>query len=475
MKALCAIGVGSILIGSQSHNTLYSMSVMQESTKKVSMPFVDAAKKASPSVVSIKAQMKPSRFERMQGDAQEILRDEFWEKFFGGPLRSQKPQKPETRYGFGSGFIVSQDGYIMTNNHVVENATRITVQLSHGKEYIAKRVGTDPSTDIALLKIEEKNLPTLEFADASLLDIGEWVIVIGNPLALRTSVTAGVVSAIGRSDLNIMRVEEFIQTDAAINRGNSGGPLINLDGKVVGMATAILSSGIDGGNIGIGFAISSNLLEEVMKDIIANGQPTRGYLGFVPQSIDDEMATALGLPSIQGALVAEVAKESPAEQAGLQAGDVIMKINGIEITSAGMLRRAIALMKPNQNITLSIIRAGSDMELKATLGKNPDGATGEHDSIEELIGIVVEPITQELQKQYNLDARHGMLIVDIDSESAAYEAGLRPGYIILSINGKPIATKDEFQKEIEAGTNAKKLLLQIKAGPTIRFVPIRVE
>ncbi len=454
--------------------SLQALSVIKEESKQVSKPFVEAAKSASPCVVSIKAQMKPSRLEKIQDDARDFLYDDFWDRFFGAPPRSSRRQKPEPSYGFGSGFIVSKDGYIMTNNHVVENATRITVQLTNGKEYVAKKVGSDPSTDIALLKIEEKNLPSLEFADSSKLEIGEWIVVIGNPLALRTSVTTGVVSALGRSDLNIMRIEEFIQTDAAINKGNSGGPVINLDGKVVGMATAILSSSADGGNIGIGFAISSKLLQEVMKDIIEHGQPSRGYLGFSPQTIDDEMAKALGLSNIQGALVAEVSPNSPAADAGLQAGDVILKVNGEEITSAGNLRRAIAVMKPGQTVRLDINRNGKEISINATIGSNPHLTSGSVDSVEEMVGIAVEPISPELQKMYNLDVSKGLLIVDIDTDSTAYEAGLRAGCIILSVNGTSVSTKDEFQKAVQDGMKKKKLLLQVKAGQIIRFVPIRV-
>ncbi len=455
--------------------TLSALSVQQEPNRQISSPFVQAAKNAATSVVSIKAQMKPSRFEKIQDGTRDLFQDDFWEHFFGAPFKNQRKQKPEPTYGFGSGFIVSQDGYVMTNNHVIENANRVIVQLSNGKEYLAKKVGADPSTDIALLKIDEKELPFLKFGDSSQLDIGEWILVIGNPLALRASVTTGVVSALGRSDLNIMRVEEFIQTDAAINRGNSGGPVINLDGNVVGMATAILSASADGGNIGIGFAISSTLLQEVMKDIIEHGQPSRGYLGFAPQTINDEMAKALGLNSIQGALVAEVAPNSPAESAGVQAGDVVLRVNGVSITSAGNLRRAIALMKPGQTASLEINRGGKELSLTATIGANPHLTGTSYDSIEEMVGIVAEPITPELQKQYGLDVSKGVLIIDIDTDSAAYEAGLRPGCIILSINGNVISTKDEFQKAIQDGLEKKKLLLQIKAGQSIRFVPIRVD
>lgn len=453
---------------------LFALSVESETSKKMSTPFVEAAKKATPSVVSIKVQLKPSRFERMQGQAYDLFHDEFWERFFGTPF-GRPHQKQAPQYGFGSGFIVSEDGYIMTNNHVIEGASKITVQLSSGKEYVAKKVGSDPSTDIALLKIEAKGLPALKFADSSQLEIGEWIVVIGNPLALRASVTAGVVSALGRSDLNIMRVEEFIQTDAAINRGNSGGAAVNLDGNVIGMATAIVSTSADGGNIGIGFAISSNLLQEVMKEIIEHGQPIRGYLGFIPQSIDNEMAKALGLSDIQGAVIAEIMPDSPAAKAGIIAGDVIISINDKPVTSAGTLKRAIALTKPGQSIALGIIRNGKEMSLTATVDVHPEASKKIIESTEELIGISVEALTPDIAKKYKLEADKGLLIVDVDPESAAYEAGLRSGYIIIAVNGKKVETLDDFAEAVKKGLESKKLLMQVKAGSLIRFFPVPVE
>ena len=229
--------------------------------------------------------------------------------FFWYASPDHRSRQPKSRVAYGSGFVVSSDGYILTNNHVVEKADTITVTTLEGKEYQAKKIGTDPSTDIAVLKIEAKNLPCLTLADSSLVEVGEWVLAVGNPFGLQASVTSGIISAKGRSDLDIVRVEKFFQTDAAINMGNSGGPLVNLYGDVIGMNTAIASN--TGGHMGIGFAIPSNLLQDVMQELIEHGHLTRGYLGVALQRVDADIATAVGLDKPQGALVSEICQEAP--------------------------------------------------------------------------------------------------------------------------------------------------------------------
>jgi serine protease Do len=439
-----------------------------------SQPFIEAAKKAQLGVVSIKSRMKKesSQFWQKDEGQDELAPEEFWERFFGMPSPDHRPRQPKSRYAYGSGFVVSSDGYILTNNHVVEKADAITVTMLDGKEYQAKKIGNDPSTDIAILKIEAKNLPCLVLADSSVVEVGEWVLAVGNPFGLQASVTSGIISAKGRSDLDIVRVEKFFQTDAAINMGNSGGPLINLHGDVIGMNTAIASN--TGGHMGIGFAIPSNLLQDVMKELIEHGHLTRGYLGVALQRVDADIAAAVGLDKPQGALVSEILQGSPADKAGLQSGDVILELEGASIESLGSFRSSITLMKPGQQVTMKVRRNGQDITLKATISENPENET-QGSAIEDTYGLMLEPVTPELAKHYNLDTKTGLLIVQIDPESQAYQAGLRAGIVILAVNGHSITTVDEFARAIQNAEVGGRLLLQIKVGQNIRFVPLTIE
>lgn len=438
-----------------------------------SQPFIEAAKKAQPGVVSVKSRMKKSA-SRWQDDEEtdQFSPEEFWERFFGMPMPEQRPRQQKPRFAYGSGFIVSKDGYILTNNHVVERADTVTVTISDGREYPAKVIGTDPSTDIAVLHIEATDLPALTLADSSTVEVGEWVLAVGNPLGLQESVTAGIISAKGRSDLDIVRVEQFFQTDAAINMGNSGGPLVNLHGDVIGMNTAIASN--NGGHMGIGFAIPSNLLSDVMQALIKNGRVTRGYLGIALQRVDADIATAVGLERPQGALVAEVLPGSPAEKAGLQSGDVILELNGKSIEGLGALRGTVGLMKPGDQAILKIRRNGQDMIITATISENPEDET-KGASVEETTGLMLEPVTPELAKRYNLDTKTGLLIVKINPESQAYQSGLRSGHVILAINGRSVATVEDFAQAIQSISSGGRVLLQVKVGQSIRFVPLTIE
>lgn len=453
---------------------LAAQSVQPKVTHSFSQPFIDAAKKAQPSVVSIKSRLKKGSSHTWQKgeDQEEFSPDEFWERFFGIPMPDQQPRQHQPRYAYGSGFIVSADGYILTNHHVVEKADSVTVTLTDSKEYTAKKIGSDPSTDIALLKIDAKNLPFLTLADSSLVEVGEWVLAVGNPFGLQASVTSGIISAKGRSDLDIARVERFFQTDAAINMGNSGGPLVNLHGEVIGMNTAIASN--TGGHMGIGFAIPSALLSDVMKTLIEYGHVTRGYLGVALQRVDADIAAAVGLEKPQGALVSEVLPGSPADKAGLQSGDVILELNGTPITSLGDFRSSITLMKPGQEITMKVRREGKDMNVKAKISENVENELRES-TIEDTYGLMLEPITPELAKRYNLDTKAGLLIVQIDPDSSAYQSGLRSGYVILAVNGSPMKSVDEFAHAIQNAESGGRLLLQIKVGQNIRFVPLTIE
>ena len=438
-----------------------------------SAPFIQAAKKASPCVVSIKTQLSSeARHERIDNRSQPGSPEEFWEHFFGFPPFSNG-QKAERRPEniFGSGFLVTSDGYILTNNHMVENGTKILVQLPDGTELTAKKIGADAATDIALIKVEGKDLPFLTLADSSKVEIGEWVMAIGNPLGLRASVTSGVISAKGRSDLDITLVEEFFQTDATINQGNSGGPLINLNGDVVGMNTAIATT--TGGYMGICFAISSNLLRDVMKELIEHGKLNRGYLGIALQPLDSDLAPALGLAKAQGALVSDVVKGGPADKAGLKSGDVITQVNNVTIETAGGLKKSIALMKPGQTVDLSLLRSGKVVKLQATIGSFPEEKDIE--DIQDTFGMILEPVTQEKAKQYNLSTATGLLVVQIDPAGQAFSTGIRPGNVVISINGIPVNTLEEFSSACSSIGKGKKVLLQLKVGHHTRYASLTIE
>ncbi len=447
-----------------------SLSAEAKSVHTYSQPFVEATKKVLPSVVSIKVRLKKSQRQWQQSNEGRSPHEDFWERFFGtSPFEQrQTPKKPS--YAYGSGFIVSSDGHILTNNHIAEEADVVTVQLQNGKEYTAEKVGTDPSTDIALLKIEETNLPMLKFADTS--EVGEWVLAIGNPLGLQASVSAGIVSAKGRADLDIVRIESFIQTDAAINMGNSGGPLVNLNGEVIGMNTVIVTN--TGGNMGIGFAVPSTFLQRVTEELIEHGELSRGFLGVALQHVDSDIAAAVGLDRVYGALVAEVVEDGPADKAGIQSGDIIIEVEDTTVDTLGAFRNVVAFAKPGQEISLKIRRNDEEILITAIVGNHPDNGHTT-DSLEEAVGISVEEVTPELVSKHKLDTTTGLLIVQIDPDSLAYHAGLRAGHVILAINGQSVTTAQEFSQAIKNAKKGKRLLLQLKVGPNIRFVPLVIE
>ncbi len=438
--------------------------------KEMSKEFAQIAKKALPAVVSVRTQY----IQRSQGREEMTQQpfgpfpDDFFERFFGFPM----PEQKGPRKGQGSGFCVTPDGYILTNNHVVREAEQITVSFNDGREFPAKVIGTDPNTDIALLKIEATGLDFLMLADSDDLEIGEWVMAVGSPLRLQGSVTVGVVSAKGRSELDIAPVEQFIQTDAAINMGNSGGCLLDMGCNVVGMNTAIASN--NGGYMGIGFAIPSNILKHVMQQLRDNGHVTRGYLGVSLQNIDTKLATAFNLDKSEGALVAEVLKDSPADRAGLKSGDVVLKINGRLVENVGALRSTIALMNPDDTIVLTVIRNKTAIDVTVTVGAHPESELAFND-IQSQLGILVQDITPELSQQLGLDRDHGVIIKNVDPNSPAQEAGLRRGQMIMSVNQKPVSTTEEFFSVMKEAASQKHVLLQVKAGQVVRYITLDLD
>ncbi len=445
-------------------------------SRTASYHFTQAAKKATPAVVSIRSTLSVKKQNPSYGNPYDEqgdpFQDEFWRRIFGVPMPQQKSDKKPTAISQGSGFIVSSDGKILTNNHVIQDADKIVVIFSDGKEYPATVIGKDPNTDIALLQIDAKDLPFLVLADSDELEIGEWVIACGNLLGFQTSITVGVVSAKGRNDLDVIPVEEFIQTDAAINHGNSGGPLLNLDAEVVGMNTAFATN--TGGYLGLGFAIPSNIIKHIMNELLTHGKVIRGFIGVVMQKIDSDLAHAFNLSKAEGALITDVTKDGPADKAGVKPGDIVLKVNTQPIGNIGSLRNFISLMHPGDTVTLLIRRNDKDVSLQATVGTHPESELAISDAKNDT-GILVEPLTPELATKYGYTDDTGVFIKYVEPSSLAFEAGIRPGQLIVSVNRIPVTTPDQFYKAVKDTAGRKQALLYIKAGQMVRFVSLKFE
>jgi serine protease Do len=441
--------------------------------KELSQGFSGVAKKAIPAVVSIRVKIEPKKGNGslipwgFQDDESGDQSDMFWGQFFN--FRGGVP-KAQPQMGQASGFIVSPDGYLLTNSHVVQDASEISVILNDGREFPGKVVGQDPSTDIAVVKIDGANLPTLALGNSDQLEPGQWVIAIGSPLELKSTLTVGVVSATGRNDLSIARVEDFIQTDAAINRGNSGGPLLNLDGEVVGINTAIAA----GGYSGIGFAVPSNIAKNDLEQIMSKGSVSRGFLGVTLQRIDKNLATAFGLESHEGALVADVAMDTPAQKAGIKRGDVIVKINNNTVINMAALRNSIALMVPGSKATLGILRDGKPIEINVEIGDFPSATTAQADAVEDKhLGITVDNFTREMAHSLGLGDLQGVVIKKVDAGSVAAWAGLKKGAIILEVNKQKIANVEQFNAAFKGMAKDKPVLLLVKQGELVQYLSIQ--
>lgn len=448
-----------------------------DNLRKTSSAFTSVGKKAIPAVVFIKAEYNHEETVSKSPEEYEnpfdFFSEELYRHFFKGPGYGFKQRAPQ-QITSGSGFIVSEDGYILTNNHIVEDATKITVIMNNGEELIAKKIGTDPRTDLAVLKIEKKNLPFISFGDSDELQIGEWVIAIGNPFSLQSSLTVGVVSAKGRQDLKIIDLEDFIQTDASINPGNSGGPLLNLDGEVVGVNSAILTR--SGGYMGIGFAIPSKMAKHVMDQIIASGSVKRGYIGIYPQPIDKEIAEAFDLEKSEGVLVAEISPDSPAEKAGLKQGDIILEYNNKKIINAGSFRTAIALMSPGEKIDLKILRDSKYQNISVVLAASPETTAKAKESTH--IGIEVSQLNDlspELLQKWGYKNKEGLVITHVQPGSLADRAGLAPGMLILQINQKRVSTLEDFHDSLKNIEEKRHILLLIRYKNVTRFITIRLK
>ncbi len=422
--------------------------------------YADAVEKASPAVVTVRVEAKA------QADQMQLPDNPFFRRFFGP---GQMPQQPQIEEGVGSGVIMNTDGTIITNNHVVENADRVEVTLPDGRAFTAKVVGTDPQTDLAVIHIDADNLKAITVADSDSLRVGDVVLAVGNPLDLGQTVTMGIISAKGRTtsigsadNPSAEPYENFLQTDAAINRGNSGGALVTTNGDLVGINSQIVSP--SGGNIGIGFAIPSNMVRNVMAQLITTGHVRRGKLGVLVQSITSDLAKSLNLPSVHGALVSSVEPDSPAAKAGVKQGDVVLRVNGTAVNDSNDLRNRISGLAPGTSVQLDVMRNGSEQHLTVTLGEmNPSGesasSSGQSSSHGQL-GMSLQAVTPAVASRLQLPSdTTGVAITDVDPAGPAARAGLRSGEVILKVNGQDVHTPTEVQDAVTARKGQPSLLL----------------
>lgn len=456
--------------------TLFLMLVTSAYAKELP-DFTDLAEKQGLTVVNISVtqvmQSNDSPFAGMQDD------EAFGELFrrFGLPMpgapRGQMPPQEFKSQSLGSGFIISSDGYILTNAHVVNAADEVIVKLSDKREFKAKIIGSDRRTDVALLKIDATGLPKVSIGDPNQLKVGEWVAAIGSPFGLENTMTAGIVSAKGRA-LPQENFVPFIQTDVAINPGNSGGPLFNLKGEVVGINSQIYSR--SGGSMGLSFSIPIDVAIDISNQLKAGGKIARGWLGIAIQEINKELADSFGMKNTNGALVAGVEKGSPADKSGLEAGDVILKFDGKTIASSSDLPRVVAAVKPGKTVSADVLRKGNVKTLSVTVGEAPadkeEVAAPKGGSKTEFnrIGLILRELT--LQQKKKLNGKSGLMVVD--SQGAAAQAGIRRGDVVLGLNNAEVQSLEQFNKQLAAIPNGKTVAVLVQRGDNTLYVPIKV-
>jgi serine protease Do len=466
LAVVCALVLGGGLVAAHASLTATRVNLKladpNEAPSRITM--APAAKVAMPAVVKISA----SKMVKAQAVPEGM--DPFFRQFFGNGQFEQPRAHREG--GLGSGVIVSPDGYILTNNHVVDGATDVKVTLNDRREFKARVIGADAKTDIALVKIDASDLPAITVGNSGKLQVGDAVLAIGNPYGVGETVTMGIVSATGRANLGIEDYEDFIQTDASINPGNSGGALVNDRGELVGINTAILAQG-SGGNQGIGFAVPINLARQVMNEIVDKGHVTRSYLGVTVQEVTPAIAKAIGLRTTMGALVSDVRPDSPAARAGIQTGDVITAMNGNTIDESNQLRMTVSMMAPDQTVNLKVFRNGQTMDVPVRISEMPGekverASADTHDSDHAALeGVAVDDLDSQTAQQLGLSNRtKGAVVTSVDPASPAASAGLKEGDVIQQVNRQPVANAEDFNRAIRK-SGGESLLLVNRGGNKI--------
>lgn len=445
-----------------------------ETLRKASRAFSEVAKKATPAVVAVQVET----VERVSGGFMgSPFDDEFFDRFFGFRPRGRQPQPQERRrVGQASGFIISEDGYVLTNHHVIDRADTIRIKMGDGRTFEGVEVvGSDDKADVALLKIKDiSGLPYLELGDSDDLYVGEWVVAIGNPFGLTETLTVGVVSAKGRR-LNQRGedvYQDFIQTDAAINPGNSGGPLLNLDAKVVGINTAIISG--TGGYMGVGLAVPINMATLIKNQLISTGRVERGYIGVSMQDMTSELAEYFNLESRNGVLVMDVEENSPAEKAGLRKDDVMIRVNERAITDGNDVRNIIGFTPPGTDVSITVIRDGKEHKLMVTVGTRDESVLAETGETGRKLGLTVQTIDADIARQYNLAEGKGVRISEVESGSPAERAGIQPNMVVYSVNRKEVNSVAEFNEALKETEESKRALLLIRTGRFSQYVLLQL-
>lgn len=469
-RHLAAVFISSALAVSQA----VAAPIKPEAVPMVPSNFTELAKKVSPAVVNISTARGNSLGKRLQFPRRPKGQHDEWEEFFE-KFFENAPNAPKGKLrSLGSGFIISADGLIVTNNHVVGNADDIKVQLADKRQFDAKLIGVDPKTDMALIRINAKEpLPYLSMGNSDEIDIGQWVVAIGNPFGLGNTVTAGIVSAKGRI-IHLGPYDDFIQTDASINPGNSGGPLFNMAGEVVGINTAIVASGQ-----GIGFAIPVNLAKEIIPQLQKGGKVVRGWLGVLIQSVSPELASGFDLAKAEGALVSQVLEKSPAEKAGIQQGDIITKFDGRKIDEMTDLPRLVANTPVGKRVDVDIVRKGKKQTVVVLIeqlkeedadpvAKNKAEPEEKHE-----LGMVLQEINPDLAKRFELKEKKGLLVADVRDDSPALEAGVQKGDVITEVNQERVASVSEFKKAIKKKSDKNLVVVLVKREGAAHYLTIK--
>ncbi len=472
VRFLAVAGFALIVAGLRAEEAKEEVQIL----RKASKAFTEVARNTIPAVVFIHVEQTVETGEpaRPFNDPHGLFGDDFLRRFFGTPPQQRAPRQFR-RQGQGSGFLITDDGYILTNSHVVGDADRIMVRLQDGRELEARRVGTDPRSEVAVIKIEAEDLPFLKLGDSDDLEIGEWVIAIGNPFGLSATLTVGVVSAKGRSNIGIAEYEDFIQTDAAINPGNSGGPLLNVDGKVVGINTAIFSR--SGGYMGIGFAIPVNMVKTIKDQLVQTGKVTRGHIGIAIRDLSEELAEQFGMERAEGILIDAVMDGSAGEKAGLNHGDIILRVNGKRTETAAAFRNMVAGNPPGTEFVLSVFRDGKEVEIRVTTGSLEDEADTQEQAQELFgkLGMTLQNLTREVAERLGYPEDAGVVVSQVEAGGQAARIGIRPGYLVESVARKRVATVEEFLQAVREHASGGRIMLRIRGPRFAQFVIMSIE